>query len=107
MSTNATAAITFTGQSKFADSLQQVITRAVGIASLPLATDQATLTTLNSRQSALRGLDVDFSNLQSSVSLLQTALQFDSLSSSVSDGSVVKANAGLGLSAGTYSIHVD
>lgn len=107
MSTNAINALTFTGQSKFAESLQQVITRAVGIASLPLQNDQATLTTLNARQAALQTLDSDFSNLQSSIAYVQTALQFNSLSSSVSDGSVVRANTGLGLSAGTYSIHVD
>jgi len=107
MSTNLTTPITFTGQSKFADSLQQVIQRAVGIASLPLATDQATLTSLNARQSALQSLDNDFSALQGSIGLIETALQSNSLTTSVSDGSVVKATLGADAVPGTYSIHVD
>jgi flagellar hook-associated protein 2 len=108
MSTTATAAAsTFNGQSQFAASLQQVITRAVGIASLPLDADQATLTTLTGQQTALQGLDTDFSNLQTSVTSLQTALSSDSLSSSVSDGSVVSATVGSGANPGVYSIHVD
>jgi len=107
MSTNLATPVTFTGQSKFADSLQQVIQRAVGIASLPLATDQATLTSLNARQSALQSLGNDFSSLQGAVGLIETALQSNSLATSVSDGSVVKATLGADATAGTYSIHVD
>ncbi len=107
MSTTNSATSSFNGQSQFASSLQQVITRAVGIASLPLNSDQATLTTLNSRQTALKGLDADFSNLQSSIFVLQSALSFQSLSTSVSDGSVARANSGIGATAGQYSVHVD
>src|SRR5580658_11207006 len=104
MSTSAaTAASTFNGQSQFASSLQQVITRAVGIASLPLDSDQATLTTLTGQQTALQGLDTDFTNLESSVASIQTALSSNSLSTSVSD-STVSANLGSGAAAGTYSI---
>jgi flagellar hook-associated protein 2 len=104
---NLTGPITFTGQSKFAESLQQVIQRAVGIASLPLASDQATLSSLNARQSALQSLDNDFSSLQGSIGLIETALQSNSLATSVSDGSVVKATLGADAAPGTYSIHVD
>jgi flagellar hook-associated protein 2 len=107
MSTSLTGPITFTGQSKFAESLQQVIQRAVGIASLPLATDQATLTSLNARQAALQGLYNDFSALQGSIGLIETALASKSLATSVSDGSVVKATLGEGAAPGTYSVHVD
>jgi flagellar hook-associated protein 2 len=108
MSTSATTAATsFSGQSQFAASLQQVITRAVGIASLPLDADQATLTTLTGQQASLQGLDADFSNLQTSVTALQTALSSDSLSSSVSDGSIVSATVGSSANPGVYSIHVD
>jgi flagellar hook-associated protein 2 len=111
MSTSATTAApaatsTFNGQSQFASSLQQVITRAVGIASLPLDSDQAALTTLNAQQTALQGLDTDFTSLQSSVTSLQTALTSSSLTGSVSDGTVA-ATLGDGATAGTYSIQVD
>ena len=103
----ATAAQTFSGQSQFAASLQQVITRAVGIASLPLDSDQATLTTLNGQQTALQGLDTDFTSLQTSINNIQTALTSSSLTTSVSNGSVVSASLGAGAAAGAYSIVVD
>jgi flagellar hook-associated protein 2 len=103
----STTPLTFAGQSKFAASLQQVIQRAVGIASLPLASDQATLTTLNARQAALQSLDNDFSSLQGAIGLIETALESNSLATTVSDGSVAKATLGAGAAAGTYSIHVD
>jgi len=108
MSTSATTTTpTFSGQSQFAASLQQVITRAVGIASLPLQTDQVTLNSLDSRQTDLQDLDTDFANIQNSVNAIQTALTSSSLTSSVSDGSVVSANIGSGATPGSYSIHVD
>jgi len=108
MSTSATSASpTFDGQSQFAASLQQVITRAVGIASLPLDAYQATLTTLNGQQTALQGLDTDFSNIQSSVDAIQNALTSNSLSSSVSDPSILSATVGPGATPGTYSVEVD
>ncbi len=107
MSTSATSNPTFSGQSQFAASLQQVITRAVGIASLPLQTDEVTLNSLDSRQTDLQDLDTDFTNIQSSINSIQTALSSSSLSSSVSDGSVVSANIASGATPGSYSIHVD
>src|SRR5580704_16861595 len=110
MSTSAaspTSTPTFSGQSQFAASLQQVITRAVGIASLPLQTDQVTLNSLDSRQTDLQDLDTDFANIQNSISSIQTALTSGSLTSSVSDGSVVSASVIGGASPGSYSIHVD
>jgi flagellar hook-associated protein 2 len=107
MSTSATSNPAFSGQSQFAASLQQVITRAVGIASLPLQTDEVTLNSIDSRQTDLQSLDTDFSNLQSSLAGIQTALSSGSISSSVSDGSVVSANITSGANPGNYSIHVD
>jgi len=112
MSSSISAPVTvsnlgFTGVSKFASSLQQVLTRAESIAALPLNSLQAQLTTLGGQQTALQGLDSVFSNLQSSVSSLATAAQSSILSSSVSDGSIVSAAIQTGASAGTYSVHVN
>ena len=101
-----TAPPTFTGVSKFATSLQQVLTRAVGIASLPLDTDQASLNSLNTTQSALQGLDSVFFTLQQSIGALQSTLASSLLTSSVSNSNVT-ATVGSGASAGTYSIEVD
>jgi flagellar hook-associated protein 2 len=97
---------TFTGVSKFAASLQQVLTRAVGIASLPLGIDQAALNSLTTAQSDIQGLDTVFTALQQSVSSLQSTVTSNLLSSSVSD-STVSATVGTGAAAGTYTIAVD
>ncbi|HVW84869.1 MAG TPA: hypothetical protein VHB50_09315, partial [Bryobacteraceae bacterium] len=74
----------FTGVSKFASGLQQVLSRTVSIASLPLQSLEAGLTDLNDRQSALQGLDTTFLSLQLSLNSLQSALSSSVLSSSVS-----------------------
>src|ERR1700686_4331689 len=93
---------TFTGVSKFASSLQQVLARSVGIASLPLNSLQAGLTTLNDRQSSLQGLDADFSNLQQSITQLQSTVTAGLLTASLSNSSIVSATVGSGATAGTY-----
>src|SRR6201993_1876953 len=86
-----TAPPTFTGVSKFATSLQQVLTRAVGIASLPLDSLEAGLTTFQNQQSALTALSSPFGSLRQSVSSLQTAIDSSLLNTSVSNGSIVSA----------------
>src|SRR5438552_2136677 len=98
---------TFTGVSKFAGSLQQVLARAVGIAALPLNSLQAGLTALTDRQTALQGLDTTFSNLQQSINGLQSTVSSGLLSTSVSNGSIVGANVAPGVTAGSWSIEVD
>ncbi len=97
---------TFAGVSKFATSLQQVLTRAVGIASLPLDIDQANLTSLNTTQSDLQGLDTAFTALQQSVSSLQSTSTSNLLTASLSDSATVSASVGTGATAGTYTISV-
>lgn len=102
-----TAPPTFSGVSKFAGSLQQVLTRAVGIASLPLDNLQAGLTTLQNQQSAVSSLNSTFASLQQSVSAIQSAVASGLLSTSVSTAGVVSANLQSGALAGTYSIQVN
>ncbi|HEY3823215.1 MAG TPA: flagellar filament capping protein FliD [Bryobacteraceae bacterium] len=102
-----TAPPTFSGVSKFAGSLQQVLSRAVGIASLPLDSDQATLNDLNTTHSDLQGLDTVFAGLQQSLNSLQSALTSNLLTSSVSDPGTVSATVGTGAAAGTYAISVN
>jgi flagellar hook-associated protein 2 len=102
-----TAPPTFSGVSKFATSLQQVLTRAVGIASLPLGLDQAQLTTFNTTQTDVQALDTAFKTLQGSLTSLQSAVTSGLLATSLSDGSTVTATVGTGATAGTYTISVD
>ena len=97
----------FAGVSKFSTSLQSVLNRAVGIAALPLQSLNAGLTTLNERQSALQSLEASFLSLQQSVTSLQDVVKSNTLSSSVSDGSIVSATVATGALAGTYSIEVE
>jgi len=96
----------FSGVSKFASSLQQVLSRSVGIASLPLDSLEAGLTTLNGKQTALQGLDTTFLTLQQSLNSLQSALSSSLLNSSLSTAGVVTANVQAGASAGAYTVEV-
>jgi flagellar hook-associated protein 2 len=101
-----TAPPTFSGVSKFATSLQQVLTRAVGIASLPLNLDQAQLTTFTTTQTDVQALDTAFTTLQGSLTTLQSALTSGLLTTSLSDASTVTATVGTGATAGSYTIAV-
>ncbi len=106
-SLSSSIAGSFAGVSKYATSLQSVLNRAVGIAALPLQSLNAGLTTLSERQSALQTLDASFLVLQQSVTSLQGILKSNTLSSSVSDGSIVSATVSSGALAGTYNIEVE
>jgi len=97
----------FSGVSKFAPSLQQVLSRAESIASLPLQSLQASLNTFDSRQAALQSVDTVFSTLQNSVAALATAARSSILTSSVSDAGVLSANVQTGATPGSYSVQVD
>jgi flagellar hook-associated protein 2 len=101
-----TAPPTFSGVSKFAGSLQSVLTRAVGIASLPLSLDQQRLSDLQTAQNDLRGLDNAFTNLQQSIASLQSTITSGLLSASSSNSSVATATVGAGATAGAYTISV-
>src|SRR3954454_21459925 len=97
----------FSGTSRFASSLHQVLTRAIGIAALPLHSLDARQTTLNDRLSGLQKLDVRFSSLQASLGAIQRMIGSGVLSSSVSNGSVISAAIESGAGAGVYSIEVE
>ncbi|MGD1070115.1 MAG: flagellar filament capping protein FliD [Bryobacteraceae bacterium] len=102
-----TAPSTFTGVSNYASSLQQVLTRAVGIASLPLDSLESGLTTLTGQQTAVQNLDSDFLALQNDVNSIQYAVSNSLLTATVADPTIASANVQPGATAGTYSIEVD
>jgi flagellar hook-associated protein 2 len=106
MSTSSVTPVTFSGSSTYSSAFQQVITRAVGIASLPMESLQGDVTTLTSQQSTLSGIGTDFSALQSAVQSLGTAAA-GTPTAQVSDSSAVSATATSGALNGTYSIQVD
>ena len=94
----------FTGASRYSSDLQQVLTRAVSIASLPLNLLNNQLTTLQSRSDALNSLDGKFAAVLSAVQGISTAA--DSTTASVSDTDIVAAHSDPTALPGTYSIHV-
>ncbi|HEY3825687.1 MAG TPA: flagellar filament capping protein FliD [Bryobacteraceae bacterium] len=106
MSTSATTPITFNGSSTYSSSFQQVITRAVAIASLPLQILQQTVSTLQSQQSALTSLGSNFTSLQNAIQALGTAATGTAIAQ-VSNPSALSAATTVGALSGTYTIQVD
>src|SRR5580698_9522591 len=100
------APITFNGSSTYSSAFQQVITRAVSIASLPLQSLQNSVSNLTSQQSELTTIGTDFSALQNAVQALGSAAG-GSATAQVSDTSALTATATAGALPGTYTIQVD
>jgi flagellar hook-associated protein 2 len=96
----------FTGSSRYSQDFQNVITRAVSIASLPLNQLNTQKTDLSNQSSALSSLDGRFATLQSALQGISDALGSASLSSSVSD--YTKASVALddGAMQGDYSLEI-
>jgi flagellar hook-associated protein 2 len=90
--------------SKYSSDLQQVLTRAISIASLPLTQLNSQLTTLQNRSTALNSLNGKFSALQSALQGFSAAAV--STSAQVSASSVLTAQSSATAATGTYAIHV-
>src|ERR1700682_6500831 len=96
----------FTGGSQFSADFQNVITRAVNIASLPIGQLNNQKTTLTNQSTALSSLDASFVVLQSAVTGIANAFGGSSLQASISDTSKVGVALGSMAAAGTYSINI-
>ena len=101
-----TTPVGFTGGSLFASDLQQVITRAVNIASLPIQQLTNERTKLSDQATALSQLSDQFTKLQTSIASLTSAVANSSISANVSDPSVVTATASASTLPGTYTVQV-
>ncbi len=108
MSTTSTAnsALYFSGSSTYAAQLQQTITQAVNIASLPMQQLQRQQTSLTSQQTELQTLTNDFSSLQNAITALGNATGNGAFTSSVSNSSVASASISSGVMAGDYTLNV-
>src|SRR5579871_1485694 len=102
-SSPVTSPVTFTGTSQYSSDLQQVLTRAVAIASLPLTQLNNQLTTLQSRSSSVDTLTTDFLGIQTALGSLGSGA---SSSATVSDPTVVSASAASTTLPGTYVLNV-
>src|SRR5580704_8371465 len=97
--------LTFTGQSTFSSSFQQVLQRAVSIASLPMQEVEIEIGKLQSQQTDLSTLQANFSQLQNSVQSIATAMT-GGVSASSSNSGIATASAQSSTLPGTYSIQV-
>lgn len=101
MSSNSTI---FTGSSRYSADLQQVLSRSIAIASLPLDQLNNQLTSLQNRSAALDSLDGKFAELLSALQgVSSTAV---STSAQVTDSSVIAAHSDSTALPGSYAIHV-
>ena len=97
----------FTGQSKYAASFQQILTKSVQTDSVQLATLVDQQNNDQSRQSTLQSIDQAFTGLQSAVTELTNAVGPTALGSSISNPSLASVTLGTGATAGSYQLEVD
>jgi flagellar hook-associated protein 2 len=105
-SSNSSSTGMFTGTSSYSGDLQNVISRAVSIASLPIELLTGQQTTLSNQAAELTTLDTDFTAVQSSIQAISDALSGSGMSTTVSDPSVASVTVGDGATPGAYSIDV-
>jgi len=96
----------FTGASDYSSDLQNVISRAVAIAELPVTELTNEQTTLQNQYSELSSIGTDLSSLQTAIQGVDAAMS-GSYQADVSNPDVVSASVGTGAVAGSYSIEVD
>ncbi len=103
-----TTPATFSGTSTYAADLQQEITHAVTVASLPLNGLEANVSALQSQSNELSTLQGEFGSLLSAIQNLDQANNGGSLSASVSADTVATAtlDSAAAISGGTYTLHV-
>jgi flagellar hook-associated protein 2 len=101
---SSTPTSTAPSSSKYSSDLQQVLSRAVAIASLPLTQMNNQLNGLQTRSTALNSLNGKFTALQSALQGVSDAAV--SSSAQVSDSTVLTAQSDSTVKAGSYAIHV-
>ena len=98
----------FSGASRYSSDFQQVISRAVRIASLPVTLIQNHKAELIGESAALSSLDAKFASLQSALGSLGSATATSgTYTSAVSDSSIATASLSTGIRTGKYTLTVD
>lgn len=82
------------------------MTRAIGLASLPLQVLQNQQTSLTNQQSEISNLTSQFSSLQTALNNLNSAVGTGSFSANSTTSNVATAYAGAGVRAGSYTLAV-
>jgi len=104
ISTGGITVDTFSGSSTYAASFQQVLTRAVAIASLPIQQMEVDVSNMTGEQSALSSLASTFGQLQDSLQNIDSSQV--STSATVSNTSVLNASASSSAMNGVYTVEV-
>jgi flagellar hook-associated protein 2 len=97
----------FTGTSAYSQDFQNLINRAVAIASLPVQLLTNQQTALTSQSTELTTLDTKFAALQTAIQGIGQALSGSSFETEISNPSEVSATLGDGAMEGVYSIQVN
>ncbi len=106
MATTSSSGI-FTGSSSYSADFQNVVTRAVAIASMPITQLTKDQTTLSSQSTELQTLDGKFAAVQTAIETISGALDGSSFQTSASDDSVAAATVSTGATEGYYAIQVN
>ncbi len=102
-----TSSAIFTGSSQFSNDFQQVVSRAVQIATLPVTQMQSQVTGLQSQSSELNTIGTDLNNLQSVITSLNSALGLGSFTATSSSNTVATVKLSGTPSAGSITVEVD
>ena len=94
----------FSGTSRYSSDFQEIIDRAVAIASLPKAQMENTRNSLSAQSTALASLDDKFEALQNALNNLESARAL--YGTATSDGTVANAGVSGTALAGTYQLEV-
>jgi flagellar hook-associated protein 2 len=96
----------FVGGSSFAFDFQQVIDRAVGIASLPLTQLRAQRSALTTQSTALETIGTSFADLQSAINSVNSAATSESHLAAVGDETIARVSLSGSVLAADYSLQV-
>ncbi|HMD70701.1 MAG TPA: flagellar filament capping protein FliD [Bryobacteraceae bacterium] len=105
-SSSSGSSTNFTGTSQYSADLQNVISHAVAVATLPITLLQNQQTTLTDQSKEMSTLDGLLSTLQTSVDSIQSAMDGSSFTADVSDTAVASATLTDGAQEGVYPIEV-
>lgn len=96
----------FTGSSQFAQDFQSIISKAVGMASLPITQLQSDLTSLQNQSTALSSINTKFAALETAMQGIQDAMGGSAYQATVSDPTKLSVTLGDGAMEGVYTVDV-
>ncbi|MFN7994695.1 MAG: flagellar filament capping protein FliD [Bryobacteraceae bacterium] len=102
---SSSASSVFMGTSTYSQDLQNVISREVSIASLPITQLKNNLSDLTGQSSELQSLNTKFAALQTAVTNLSN-IAGDALSLTSSDPEILQGSVGKGAAPNSYSVEV-